>query len=212
MHSIGREDLLEAMYHLISDQKRPLIGRDISSRLDIPIGEVATMLTTLKKEGLIEPVPTGGFVLSERGKLFAEKIVKKHRVLEHFFTEMLGIHPNQASEEACKLEHYLSDDITLRLSKYIGKPTAGDGGGRRGRKKRQKEVTLLDFAEGDTLEITIVGHHGYYHRLMDLGFIPGERVVIRRKLSNNALLVEIKGCDIALSPDIASLIQVEKVQ
>lgn len=169
------------------------------------------MLTTLKKEGLIDPVATGGFILSERGRLFAEKIVKKHRVLEHFFTEMLGIHPHQASEEACKLEHYLSDDITLRLSKYIGEPPVGGGGSRKGRKKRQNEMTLLDFAEGDIVEITIVGHRGHYHRLMDLGFIPGERVVIRRKLSNNALLVEIKGCDIALSPDIASLIQVEKV-
>jgi DtxR family Mn-dependent transcriptional regulator len=45
---------------------------------------------------------------------------------------------------------------------------------------------------------------------MDLGFLPGERISIKRKLKNRALVVAVKGCDIALSPDIASLIRVEK--
>lgn len=210
MHSAGREDLLEMMYHLSGDRKRPVTGRDISSRLGIPTRNAVALLSTLGSDGLIEPVSGGGFILSEEGRKVAEKIVRKHQLLEQFFTEMLGIHPLQASEEACKLEHHLSDDITHHLSKYIGDPMM-ERRGVRGRRSRKKEMTLLDFKEGEVVEITIVGHHRYFHRLTDLGFIPHERVTIRRKLSSNALLVEIKGCDIALSPEIASLIHAEKV-
>jgi len=40
--------------------------------------------------------------------------------------------------------------------------------------------------------------------------VPGEHVLIKRKLSNGALVVQVKGCDVALSPEIASAIGVER--
>ncbi len=48
-------------------------------------------------------------------------------------------------------------------------------------------------------------------RLNDIGIIPGEEIVIRRRLSNGALVVEIKESDIAISPEIASTVYVEKI-
>ena len=47
-------------------------------------------------------------------------------------------------------------------------------------------------------------------RLLDLGVVPGERVKIRRKLANNSLVLQVKGCDVALSPEIAAAVSVER--
>jgi DtxR family Mn-dependent transcriptional regulator len=53
---------------------------------------------------------------------------------------------------------------------------------------------------------------GRNRRLIDLGLIPGEQISIRRKLYNNAVVVRVKGADIALSPEIASTIFAEPVR
>ena len=106
-----------------------------------------------------------------------------------------------ASKEACVLEHEISDEAIDRLSRYIERPGHGP---RRHCAGRCREHSLLEFAEGDLLEITMIRCLSRNRRLIDLGLIPGEQITIRRKLYNDAIVVRVKGADIALSPEIAS--------
>ena len=71
--------------------------------------------------------------------------------------------------------------------------------------------SLKEFHEGDHLRVLMVGGPRRASRLNDIGIIPGEEIIIRRRLSNGALVVEIKDSDIAISPEIASTVFVEKL-
>lgn len=69
--------------------------------------------------------------------------------------------------------------------------------------------TLLDCKEGDTVRVAMIRGPRRNRRLLDLGIFPGEIVQIRRKLPNHSVVVRVKGCDIAISPEIAMSIIVE---
>jgi DtxR family Mn-dependent transcriptional regulator len=207
MSSSVREDCLEAILTLAGKECRPVSDTEIEGAVDADTAEVMAALRTLVKEGDIVP-EDGGHLLTPQGKKAAEVVFRKHRVLECFLSEMLGMDTGAASKEACVLEHGVSDETIDRLSTYIQNPghhrAMWHGAGHHARH------TLLDFAEGDTVEVTMIRCTGKNRRLMDLGVIPGERIGLRRKLGNNAVVVTVKGADIALSPEIASTIFAEK--
>jgi len=81
--------------------------------------------------------------------------------------------------------------------------------GRMRRRRGQETVTLLDCNEGDIARVALMRGPGGHRRLLDLGVFPGEIVEVRRKLPNNSVVVRVKGCDIAISPEIARSIFVE---
>jgi DtxR family Mn-dependent transcriptional regulator len=70
--------------------------------------------------------------------------------------------------------------------------------------------SLLDFSEGDELVVRCILGQSSAKRLLDLGVVPGEKVKIRRKHGKDALVVQVKGCDVALSPEIAAAVSVER--
>jgi DtxR family Mn-dependent transcriptional regulator len=70
--------------------------------------------------------------------------------------------------------------------------------------------SLLDFNEGDELVVRCILGQASAKRLLDLGVVPGEKVKIRRKHGKDALVVQVKGCDVALSPEIAAAVSVER--
>jgi Fe2+ transport system protein A len=124
---------------------------------------------------------------------------------------MLGMEPDAASREACVLEHNVSDDTIDRLGSYIKNPPCmiDNHLRKRGRRKHNFE-TLDDFKEDDLVIVRKLLWHGGCNRLMDLGIFPGEKIRIRRKLNNRGVVVQVKGCDIALSSEVAGMIVVEK--
>ncbi|MDD4253962.1 MAG: metal-dependent transcriptional regulator [Methanofollis sp.] len=209
MSSSVREDCLEAILTLSGKGCRPVSEAGIGGAVDADTAEVVAALRTLVADEDIV-LQDGGYLLTPQGKTAAEIVFRKHRVLECFLSEMLGMDTGAASKEACVLEHGVSDETIDRLSTYIQDPgrhramRRGAGAGRHSRH------TLLDFAEGDTVEVTMIRCIGKNRRLIDLGVIPGEKIVLQRKLGNNAVVVTVKGADIALSPEIASTIFAEK--
>ncbi|MDD1675120.1 MAG: metal-dependent transcriptional regulator [Methanomicrobiales archaeon] len=208
MNTGKKEDLLEAIYLLTERGATSLLVSRLTQHLDIPPREAMMLSNVLVDEGSLIAGPGDEIRLSATGILIAERVVKKHQILEHFFVEMLGVHPDEASEEACRLEHHVSDELTRRLSRLIDRsPDLRES-------SPENEVndgmSLLDFREGDLLVIRKVEYPGHLHRLMDLGFLPGEKISVRRKLKNRAVVVAVKGCDIALSPDVAALVKVVK--
>jgi DtxR family Mn-dependent transcriptional regulator len=71
---------------------------------------------------------------------------------------------------------------------------------------------LTDFKEGDDVIVSMILGQERAQRLLDLGVVPGERVRIKRKLTNQALVIQVKGCDVALSPEVAVSICVEPLK
>jgi DtxR family Mn-dependent transcriptional regulator len=202
MYPMRGEDLLEAILQIGSTDE-VTIPR-LAFELACPPQEVELVTQDLLKEGLLLQSPSGMLKLTDQGRKIAERVARKHQVLQEFLTEMLGVNPEAASQEACRLEHHISDEVTHRLSDYV----RHKGSRGKGRWQKASGSSLLEYQEGDLLTVNKIAP--VVRRLMDLGFVPGERVLLRRKLKNQAVVVTVKGCDIALSPEVAALVFVEK--
>jgi len=113
----SQEDYLEAIYH-ISAKKMASRAKDISKRLNVRASSVTGALRTLGKLGLINYAPYDLITLTPDGLVVAEEIVRKHRALEEFLVNVLGVDQKEADEAACKMEHSVPKEIVDRFVKY----------------------------------------------------------------------------------------------
>lgn len=206
-----REDILEALFKVETSGRKNPVPEDIASLLGRDPAEIIGVLKELEQEGDLIFYPDGSLVLTTSGRAIGGRVMRKHRILECFFSEMLGMPPDTASEEACTLEHGVSDETIERLGRYLTSPgVRGSPGGLR-RRKRWKGMTLPESSEGDELAVSCVPCDGPDARLGDLGILPGERIRLIRRIPGNGVVIRVKGCNIALSNEIASSILVEKI-
>ena len=217
-----REDYLEAILLYASRHPVPPSCQDIATALHLPEPDVSAHLAELAAAGDLTISGTGAIVLSETGRETGQRVIKKHETLQCFLTEILGMDSSSASHEACRIEHAVSDETIDRLGNYLRPPGSqvGTSGNhpenavyRSSCITNDPEVisrTLADCEEGDRVVVCAISGRSCAKRLLDLGVVPGQQVSIKRKLSNRSLVVQVKSCDVALSPEIASAIFVER--
>lgn len=218
-----REDYLEAILLYTSRHPAPPSCQDIASALHLPEPDVSAHLAELVAAGDLTISTTGAVVLSDTGRETGQRVIKKHETLQCFLTEILGMDSSFASTEACRIEHAVSDETIDRLGNYLRPP--GTQVGTLGNPSENAVYhsscitndpeegisrTLADCEEGDRVVVRAISGRSCAKRLLDLGVVPGQQVSIKRKLSNRSLVVQVKACDVALSPEIASAIFVER--
>jgi DtxR family Mn-dependent transcriptional regulator len=209
MKTSAREDLLEALCILSRDSPDPPTIAALSWHLSKPEDEIRDHLRALQNQGDLHILPGDRIEISAVGSLIGNQVMKKHRVLECFLSDILGMDRGTASEEACILEHDLSDEALERLDQYIARPRKRWRGGNTSRPHPQ---TLLDFPEGSELKVVSMKCPGGCQRLLDMGILPGERIRLVHTLDNKAMVIHVKGYDVAISPEIASCIYVEHTE
>ena len=113
------ENYLETI--LILSQKRPDVHAiDICSYLGYSRPTVSIILKKMKDEGLVTVDGDNHIRLTNVGKDVAERIYDRHKILTDFFT-FLGVSRDVAAEDACKVEHDISDETFELLRKYYNK-------------------------------------------------------------------------------------------
>jgi len=202
-----REDYLEALCVLSRNSPQLPTVSDLAAYLSLDASDLQENLIQMEHDGDIQLLPDEGIRLTGKGLQAGTRVMKKHQVLARFLSEVLGMDPGAASDEACILEHDISDETYERLDRYVRRPR------RRGHRMHMGRLnipTLIQFPEGTDLKVLSVRCPGGCERLSDMGIIPGEIIKIIHTLNNKAVVVQVKGCDIALSPEVASCIFVEK--
>lgn len=116
--SSSLEDYLEAIFNL-SKESNIARSKDIAKSLGVSRSSVTGALRVLKEKGLANYKPYDYVTLTETGRATAAEIAKKHKILESFFIDLLGIEPNIAQEAACKAEHTLGPEIIEKLLCFI---------------------------------------------------------------------------------------------
>ena len=116
--SASLEDYLEAIFNL-SSESNIARSKDIAKLLDVSRASVTGALRVLKQKGLANYKPYDYVTLTETGLVTAAEIAKKHKILESFFIDVLGIEPNTAQQAACKAEHALGPGIIAKLLCFI---------------------------------------------------------------------------------------------
>jgi DtxR family Mn-dependent transcriptional regulator len=203
-----REDYLEAIQQFSEKNAHPPRYEELAAALGKSESVMRSDMEDLVSSGDVSIVPEGVITLTGQGKQTGESVIKKHETLQCFLSEILGMDSSSASDEACTLEHAVSDETIDRLGQLIVKQDSA-------RKVRRGEddcqcPSISDCAEGENVIIHCIHGRACAKRLLDLGMVPGEHASIKRKLPNGALVVQVKGCDVALSPEIASAIGVER--
>ncbi|MDV0442269.1 metal-dependent transcriptional regulator [Methanorbis furvi] len=181
--------------------------------------EITKALQTLRDQGLIHLGETT-VSLTEKGAEKAALVARKHAVLETFLTDVLGKQPQEASREACILEHNISSETIERLDSFLDQRKPEQAAPAKTAEytnhnkltRKNPIVPLAECPEGSLLHVAMIRCFAKHSRLVDLGVIPGELITLRRKLINNAVVITVKGCDIALSPEVSANIMVERCE
>ena len=116
--SSSLEDYLEAIFNL-SKESNIARSKDIAKSLGVSRASVTGALRVLKEKGLANYKPYDYVTLTETGRPIAAEVAKKHKILESFFIDVLGIEPKIAQEAACKAEHALGTGIIAKLLCFI---------------------------------------------------------------------------------------------
>ena len=94
---------------------------DISKELNVSRASVTEALKKLASKGYINYDRYNVLSLTESGKALAAKIISKHNILQRFFIEKLGLSFEEASENACKIEHVITDNAFNKIAEYLEK-------------------------------------------------------------------------------------------
>lgn len=115
------EEYLEAIYSFNERGERAK-NTELAKKLKVAPPSVTQMVKKLADRGYVHNVPYKGAVLTGKGMALAQRVVRKHRLLERFFHDYLGMDKGKVHDEACKMEHSLSDEATLALCDALDRP------------------------------------------------------------------------------------------
>ena len=112
------EMYLETVYVLESNHGHAH-GVDIADKLGVSKPSVTKAMNYLKEEGLVLKETYGAITLTDAGREMSERIYQKHQTIETFLNHSLGLSSAQASKDACKIEHVLSDKMMDAIEAYL---------------------------------------------------------------------------------------------
>jgi DtxR family Mn-dependent transcriptional regulator len=216
------EEYLEAIYGF--NEKGELAkNQELSEKLKVSPPSVTQMIQRLSEEGLVDYEPYKGASLTGKGTALAQKVVRKHRLLERFLRDHLGLPHERVHGEACRMEHGLSDETTAALCKALNNPeTCPDNDpippcpldvqscgeceeARAG--EEQPLITQLSYlkpGEGGCVAFMRGGRQSC-QRLADMGLTPGAYVkVVNAAPFRGPVRVEVRGTSLALGRQLAA--------
>lgn len=178
------QDYLKAVFSL--GATGPVATQRLADDLGVTASSATNMAKRLHELGLVNHAPYHGVQLTPAGRQAALEVVRRHRLLETFLAETIGLGWDEVHDEADRLEHHLSERLEARLDSILGFPATDPHGD-----PIPREGTNL--APDPTLLQTPAGTVGAVSRVSDrdpeqlrylgrLGIVPGARVTVLEHL------------------------------
>lgn len=190
--------------------------KDIADMLGVSPPSVSERIKRLTREGYLNHVWREGTNLTEQGRHIAVNVLRKHRLIETFLVEMAGYEIDEIHDEACQIEHAISDRLADRLEMMLDQPDVDPHGhpipSKEGQVATLSFQPLTDVSPGQTAVIHQVSDWDReqlsYLRSLDL--VPGVEVhVVDQAPFDGPLMLELKGKTVALAREIAETIGIE---
>jgi DtxR family transcriptional regulator, Mn-dependent transcriptional regulator len=203
---------LEAIYYMWSE-KEPLRSARLADWLGVSRPTVAVGLRRMTRDGLVRMNGRKEIELTAKGMRTAESIVRRHRIMERWLTDGLGLDWVTADAEAARLEHAVSEVVEQRLYEVLGRPaTCPHGNPIPGHSEASpKEARLSTLAAGDRASITRVSEVAEREAPLLLAYLhkrdltPGRKIkVLEADDVGKTLRVRVADRDVTLSHETAS--------
>lgn len=116
--SASLEDYLEAIYSII-EEKNGVKAIEISRRLGVGRSSVTEALKTLAEKKLVNYGRYDVLSLTPQGEKAAQEVIFRHKILNDFFVRVLGLSPQNADIEACKVEHVVGEETIQHFISFM---------------------------------------------------------------------------------------------
>lgn len=209
------QDYAKAIYALEERHGDVVSTTDLANRLGVTSGSASSMLKRLGGLGLVAHVPYRGVRLTDQGRRVAIDVLRRHRLLERFLADELGVPWDRIHAEAEVLEHVLSEDLADRIAAKLGHPSHDPHGDPiptvDGRIDDVETRSLADLERGDEGVLARVSDSdsAMLRYMADCGIGIGMRVAVRgREPFEGPLSVEFDGRQHLLGHGVAEAIRV----
>jgi DtxR family Mn-dependent transcriptional regulator len=210
------ERYLEAIYYIDHEGEVPRPGR-LAEWLGVSAPTVTVSLQRLARDGLISIAGDRSVELTESGADAAATIVRRHRIVERWLTDILGFDWATADLEAQSLTHGMSALVLERIDESLGRPTTCPHGNvipGRTPPQGRRLVRLVELEDGDQARVAriseVAEHEAPHllHLLDERGIVPGIDVgVVSRSTFGWDLTAS--GAKVSVDPATARAIWVE---
>ena len=172
--TVAEEEYLERIYWLW-EAELPITGANIARAMQVSAPTVHEMIGRLEADGYVNRSDDKSLSFTPEGATHAEGVVSRHRLIERFLTDVLGIPWDEVHEEAERLEHAMSPVLEQRMLVAIGDASTCPHGHPIHVGARIQGVPLSDVAEG--AEVTVLRFENeaeeLLHYLKSTGIEPG---------------------------------------
>jgi DtxR family Mn-dependent transcriptional regulator len=172
--TVAEEEYLQIMYWL-QEAGLPMTGANIARAMQVSAPTVHEMIGRLEGDGYVTRAEDKSLGFTESGRDHASQIVRRHRLIERFLTDVFDIPWDQVHEEAERLEHWMSPMVEERMLRAIGDAKTCPHGHPIFEGERESGVPLADVEEGASVRVLRFENEAedLLHYLKDTGLHPG---------------------------------------
>lgn len=193
-----------------------LMGR-LATAMGVVPGTATAMVKTLSKSGLVEYQPRGGVRLTSQGQQLALDVLRRHRLIELFLVNVLGLDWSLVHNEAEALEHAISDRVLERIDALLGHPKTDPHGDpiptSKGHVEEPHGTSLADCrVETPQRVVRVLDQSPQFLQFVERqGLMPGSKVMVEnREPAAEALRISTaENSDVSLGLAAAAKILVE---
>ena len=172
--TVAEEEYLQTIFWL-QEAGLPMTGANVARAMQLSAPTVHEMIGRLERDGYLVRGSDRAIGFTDEGREHAEGIVRRHRLIERFLTDVLGIPWDEVHEEAERLEHAMSPVLEERMLAAIGDAKTCPHGHPIAAGSRIDGVPLADVAEGAAVTILRLENEAedLLHYLKEAGIEPG---------------------------------------
>lgn len=216
MKNISKEDYLSTIYKY-RDSSGEIKANEIAEKLQVSNAAVTDMLRKLAKDGEIDYRRYKGIKLTESGKEYARKMVRRHRIWEVFLHQIVRLPWDKVHDEANNLEHSASDDLINRMEEMLNFPEFDPHGDpipdKEGNLPQQRKSVPLSMLKKDQACVVVRVNdfdNDFLKYISKIGIELNKKIFIKDVLDfDHSMLVVIHEKETNISNTIAANIFVE---